>query len=268
MVCRREHIIEIAENVPKHDETLFRYGQEETFDIVVHKISRLDTLSPTEQETIPPTPAEIGPGVTYKIHAGYRRVLAGFLREIDFTEEDEMKSHVSVFRSTYLMIILDKFAKELAKVVIAAPERFRSVVLNPLLQRQLRGIPDDEVMAVKLEVGPSLADSAKFYLLKDPLDPHHVPVILRNLLYITTVRMSLMYIGSCCPDGDNATEIALHNTGHLSAERVKVSDETWEATRFSGYEVKIMELEGLLPYYSHLLVSGCFISTDVSAHRS
>lgn len=39
-----------------------------------------------------------------------------------------------------------------------------------------------------------MEDAAKFYLSKDPLDPRHIPILLKNLLYVWDVRMSLWFV--------------------------------------------------------------------------
>ena len=61
-----------------------------------------------------PKPEEVMPPREYRIHAGYRRVLAGFIREIEFMTVDKLETHDCVFLGIYLIKVLDHFAEELA----------------------------------------------------------------------------------------------------------------------------------------------------------
>ena len=103
---------------------------------VIHK-DGWGLLNPKPEEVINPEPGEVMPPREYRIHAGYRRVLAGFIREIEFTTVDKVETHDCVFRGIYLIKILDHFAEELAHAPPNSVTRFRSRVLNPLLQRRL-----------------------------------------------------------------------------------------------------------------------------------
>ena len=103
---------------------------------VIHK-DGWGLLNPKPEEVINPKPEEVMPPREYRIHAGYRRVLAGFIREIEFTTVDKVETHDCVFRGIYLIKILDHFAEELAHAPPNSGARFRSRVLNPLLQRRL-----------------------------------------------------------------------------------------------------------------------------------
>jgi hypothetical protein len=182
------------------------------------------------------------------------------LREIRFMTVDKQKSHNALFRATYLRMVLDLFADELARRSSALPFRFRSQALNPLLQRQLRGILDHEPRSVVGEVGKTLEDSANFYLFKDPLNPTHIHAMLRNVIYVWPVRLSLIYMHEPCkrePKFDPFA-VAIEGTRELIAQRGFVSDEDWEKEEVSAFEVKFIREDKLEVYYGELIppVSG------------
>ena len=120
--------------------------------------------------------------------------------------KDNIADERLVSRAQYLTRVLDSLAKELCSLpskprafkcsdgmgnMKNAPHMFRSQVLNPILQRQLRGIPDNEPTEVELAVGTSDKEVEAFYLDLDPLHPDLVMRTLRNLIYILPVRFSL-----------------------------------------------------------------------------
>ena len=238
--------------------SLFEYGERDVFTIHVHKVERKAGTSVAQKELTEPKGKEVKKGTRYRIHSGYLRVLLGFNREIEFMTKDKIKSQNCLFRATYLQMILDLFAMELNRVPAANPWRFRSQVLNPILQRQLRGILDEEQGAVKAEVGLTVTDAAHFYLRKDPLDPHHVSNLLRQLLYVWPVRLSLGFIGREC--SDMAWTVGLRNTENLVNERRQVLDEVWESEMLSQNEKNLITLERLDVYYAAILATA--VSTN------
>ena len=169
--------------------------------------------------------------------------------------KDKLQSHNCLFRATYLMMVLDLFVEELPKMVPGTAARFRSCALNPLLQRQLRGIIDTQAGMVETEVGKTLGDSAKFYLVKDPLDPAHIHATLRNILYVWPVRLALLYL----PDPRQKDkerdpfEFALTATEELFKGRSQVPDLEWEREKISTFEVALVKEEGLELYYQELI---------------
>ena len=81
-----------------------------------------------------------------------------------------------LFRATYLLKVLDLFAKELVGIAAELPQRWRSRVLNPILQRQLAGVLDNVPNMVELQVGRSVEEAAQFYLTVDPLNPDNTQI--------------------------------------------------------------------------------------------
>jgi hypothetical protein len=79
---------------------------------------------------------------------------------------------------------------------------------------------------VEKTIGPTLEDTAKFYLQLDPLGPDQKQDHLRNILYVWPVRWSLAYMGV---DGTQDSYTRTHiTTEHLLEERRHVSDEDYK----------------------------------------
>ena len=232
---------------------VFGYGENDTVEIIVRPIVRVKELTAGQRELLPHTDEERGEPTSWTIHAGYHRVLAGFLKEIAFMEKGGLKSHNCLFRATYLSKVLDLFVAELPRVRSSTPASFRSRVLNPILQRHLRGVLDHEPELVKGEVGGTRELAGKFYLTLDPLDPTLANEVLRNLLYIWPVRLSLLYLLSQDLPDENSYMSGLRNTEWLFEERAKISDEDWDAVALTDVEEKVVLLENLQPFFKGLL---------------
>lgn len=196
-----------------------------------------------------PTPEELGPLREHRIHAGYRRVLTGFIWEIEFMIVDKIATHNCLHRGVYLSKVLDLFAEELESVPKNAGVRFRSRVLNPLLQRQLQGICDQEPGMIEKDVGETLEGAAKYYLKLDPLDPKHTNKMLHEILYIWPVRLSL----SPVQGSERRYERGRKNTEFLLIERSNITDDEAALPGLRRYEYRVIKVEQLQAYYDHLL---------------
>ena len=253
---RRKFVIAIPEDQLSSDSEIFYHDEDETFEIEIMRIVWPPTLTQEQKELGDPGSNDFTTAIRYEIHAGYRLPLRCMLREIRFMTHDNHDSHICLFRATYLMMILDLFADELTRAPKDLTARFRSKALNPLLQRQLRGISDHEGHVVKAEVGSTLNDAANFYLSEDPLDPVHINTVARNLLYIWHVRLALMYIDRPCKRPDrhhHPFTDALGGTNHLAVARGKVTDEDWEKEVLSSFELTTIKEDGLEVYYRKLM---------------
>lgn len=208
-------------------------------------------LSEAQQKITDPTQDELGDAEEYEIHCGYRPFLLGLIREIEFMTEDKLSTHNCLFRAVYLIMVLDQFAEELNDAYMPVPERWRSRVLNPLLQRQLRGVSDHEPEAVKNEVGDTLEASAQFYLTLDPLDPTLSGRLRKNILYIWHVRMSFMFLGYDYTDGGD--KVSMSNTELLLDNRAKYSDDEFKEGELYGFEWEVITAEKLERLYSGLV---------------
>jgi hypothetical protein len=184
--------------LPPDDGPLFTYGESELCTILVHPVVYAKDVPLEARELECPAEEHLLPPKRHKIHRGYLRVLKGFLREIDLMYKDGIKEHNCLFRATYLLKILDHFVEELPRVVPGAESRWRSRSLNPLLQRQLQRILDQEPRMVEIQVGTTPDGAARFYLMRDPLDPALIPEVIRGILYVWPVRWSLGSLHSSC----------------------------------------------------------------------
>jgi hypothetical protein len=131
---------------------------------------------------------------TRNIPIQYVRILHQFTLEDEHGKTDS--GHESLRRRTYAQSMLDRFGQELD--AYRGPEaNFRSKVLSPVLQRQLRGIPDTYAPVIRRAIAPGGAEVTIsrvtiFYLGNDPLDPRCIPSYRRNLVYI---REALWHLG-------------------------------------------------------------------------
>ena len=82
------------------ESTLWLYDEEDDLtEVTIQEVSRKRSLSKAERETKMPKKSELLKAQTYSVHPGYRRVLLGFLREIEFMSYDKLKSHNCLFRA-------------------------------------------------------------------------------------------------------------------------------------------------------------------------
>ena len=186
---------------------------------------------------------------TFDIHRGYLRVVVGLNREITFETEDDLKSHNCRFRSMYSMKILDHFAEELLAIGQGPGPRWRSRILNPLLQRQLEGLTDYEAQSVEEGVGSSIEEAVKFYLVQDPLDPKNTLKMMHNILYIWPVRNSLAFINR--PSSEESFRRCSGNSKLLISWICGQDD--WIPGRLGLVEKSVITREGLTTCYRKLI---------------
>jgi hypothetical protein len=252
MVCRRKNVVELPWEHPQLDASLFEYSEGDLIEVSITRCLR----SPLGAKPNVWTP---GYSCLYKIPAGYHRVLLGFKREIDFIMEDKVDDDESLFRCQYLMRVLDSFAEELRDQTrneqqgqpVKDPAKFRSRVLNPIIQRQRRGVADNDPDEVKKAMGIKLEDAVNFYLAQDPLDPQHCRALFRHLLYITPVRMSFACYNSQFSKA--VYEKGRVNTEFLRRCHSRVQQDTSDQTLLLPFEVEVIELEGLGGLYRGLI---------------
>ena len=230
---------------------LFDYDEKKMFRITIAKIVRNKKMSTKNRELTAPTEDEIGEYQAYWIPFGYRRLLAGFIREIDFMIEDQLKTHNCLFRAVYVQKVLDAFAEEIQTPNRRITPRWRSRVLNPILQRQLRGVNDMESESIKSQVGSTIDDATAFYLMLDPLHPDHIPAMVHNILYIWPVRLSLSTLQSRCSEQLYAG--AIRNTQGLVTGLLATSD--WEDGKLYPYEYQVIKKENLEVMYAKYIAA-------------
>ena len=247
MLHRQQYLVETSSQ-KVHSANLFNYGEKDLSDITVSTILRNPKDLSDPKKVSDPAAWKYGNPVQYKIHTGYQRVLQGFIRETELVTHDKIIQDQVLSRANYLGKVLDLFVGEL-KGRILPPEDFRSGVLNPILQRQLRGIVDENADHVKQAVGSTLEEAAEFYLKLDPLDPRHIMMILKGLLYVTPVRLSLGYLSYACNEGQ-VKEIS-KNTA-LMIEFANGPPQ--KAGGLRPKEVEIIHAEQLEIFYQKLLM--------------
>lgn len=131
-----------------------------------------------------------------KVPVIYARLLHQFCYESHHGELND--AHEAVRRMAYAQRMLDAFGREL-EGYRGAPKDFRSKSFTPVLQRQLRGIPDDFPAPIEDFIARSrpgyladIAQTTEFYLRVDPTLPALIPYYRRNLIYI---REAMWHLG-------------------------------------------------------------------------
>lgn len=130
----------------------------------------------------------------------YARLVQQFDLEDRHGFEDT--GHESRRRMAYARHVLNEFGKEL-EYFRGGEGEFRSKVLTPILQRQLRGVPDCHTPDIDHYISESgeevtIGEATRFYLLIDPLDPVCIPTYRRNLIYIREARWHLAILAKVC----------------------------------------------------------------------
>lgn len=182
---------------------------------------------------------------------------------------DEDSRHESLRRQSYARRVLDAVGKELRRYS-GSGVSFRSKVLNPILQRYLRGVPDSYTpsvrAAISIDSNPTFADASAFYLIRDPVDKAWIPHYRRNLVYIAESRWHLGYLLKTMAIGDTSDFDMVRNNhdkvmGALGeendeddedeAEDVNIDniEDEYEPKAFSEAEIRIIVEEGLEKFF-------------------
>ena len=248
MICRQKKWLSVSD---KSNANLFAYGENDLCEVTVQDV-RWPARTPLATRELQRPPAKYLKNLrTYRIHAGYRRVLLGFLREIDFMYEDKISYHSCLHRATYLLKILDLFAQDLTRIPPGNESSWRSRSLNPLLQRQLHGLSDHEAKMTQLGVGKSRDEAVKFYLGVDPLHPRNIHQLMREILYVSPVRLGLGFLSRRADDQEYAnTE---DNTDTLFEDRRQISDKEYGESKLLPYELRLIKREKLDSCYKELI---------------
>ena len=127
-----------------------------------------------------------------KIPAAYIRLIDMFnkLEEHGATNHSQEAQR----RSSYAERMLEELGKEIWSTTVPG-KKFRSMVLNPVMQRHRLGVPADYAPVVERVVSgkriPTIQDAARFYLQDDPVDPATINSYRRNIIYISEARWHL-----------------------------------------------------------------------------
>ncbi|KAF9642918.1 hypothetical protein BDM02DRAFT_3132772 [Thelephora ganbajun] len=95
--------------------------------------------------------------------------------------------HESLCRWTYAQCMLDEFGREL-NAFQGQESEFRLKVFTPVLQRQLKGVPNTYGPSIQSAISPhdgkpTISQVTTFYLGNNPLDPRCILSYQQNLIY-------------------------------------------------------------------------------------
>lgn len=143
-----------------------------------------------------------------------RRVPVPYARltqQLNFEDQHGLldAGHESLRRMAYARRVLNAFGKEL-EAYRGDESRFRSRVLTPILQRQLRGLPDCYTPIIHSYISQTdgkvtIADATRFYLGVDPIDTSCIISYRRNLIYNREAKWHLMVLTGKTFPGDRET---------------------------------------------------------------
>ena len=152
---------------------------------------------------------------TVHIPAPYDRILAQLLAEIEHgTKCTGLESRR---RQTFAREVLYEFWVEIQRRQDEnGNQSFRSRVLTPILQRQLRGVEENYRPVVEEAVAcggdePTIEQATKFYLKHDPIDRRWIRRYRRNLLYVPEVRWHLAVVMGKVQIGDEEAYDAIRD---------------------------------------------------------
>ncbi|KAF9642380.1 hypothetical protein BDM02DRAFT_3133128 [Thelephora ganbajun] len=118
------------------------------------------------------------------------------------------------------------------------------------ITRQLRGVDNHGMLVMKEHVGTTYEDTRQFYLSDNPLDPKHIPRILRNLVYNWSIHWSLSHLDED-KDKDNMRLSyckAIKDTKAAWKVLQKI-DKNWDGKALYDHEVQMVKDEGIDHYY-------------------
>jgi hypothetical protein len=269
ITLRQQFHFTFPDEPERMDLDLFDYGPLSRVRIVVQRILRNPRVAVKKGVILDAMKFELSEGTEYTVHKGYHHVLLGFRREIRFIteggEDRKINNLACISRAQYLIKVLDRFAEELQEMRMQAIKqnvdvhlidvspgpRFRSMVLNPILQRQLRGLDDHDVQPLQSVINNSIVRLVEVYLQEDPLDKALGQRYLRNLLYITPVRFSLAYFSSDATQ-EHFDKLCT-NTEFLKKSREDIRDDNWDRSILYDFEIEVIKAEKLQDLYANLI---------------
>ena len=140
------------------------------------------------------------------IPAAYHRLVCQLTAEI--AHAPKQSDHKAIRRCIYATEVLDAFAMELYSVHSPTPD-FWLKVLTPILQRQLRGLPDFYYPPIVTAIAPNkktvtLSDATTWYLQEDPTLPEWILSYRWTLIYIPDMLWHLGVVSGKIELGDKA----------------------------------------------------------------
>jgi hypothetical protein len=187
-----------------------------------------------------------------QVPAPYDRIVSQLIAEDMYARGHDC--HEASRRQNYAREVLDAFGEELNEFKESGlpPASFRSQVLTPILQRQLRGVHDAYTPSIKAGINSkkselSIQDVTKFYLQVDPTNPALIRSYRRNLLYLPEPRWHLgILFGAPVRPGREATD-------HFNKVRAN-HDAIMQSLAVEGHKLG----KSNVPLLSHVEVASIF----------
>jgi len=168
--------------------------------------------------------------------------------------------HEALRRQSYARQVLDKVGIEL-RGYKGDGSLFRSTVLNPILQRQMRGVPDVYTPSVCAAISgddePTIADVTTFYLGKDPVDDACLSIFHRNLLYVPQSRwfLAVLLEVTARDDIEHYNKVLVNHDKLMEALALNDDADTnsSEESSLTLAELEVILDEGLVDYFEGLI---------------
>jgi hypothetical protein len=197
------------------------------------------------------------------IPAAYVRLIDQFEMEASLATVNH--DHEAQRRVTYAIETLNALGKELSSRKDTGAE-FRSSVLNPIMQRQVRGVQSDYGPAVRNAIAkgrtPTIYDATEFYLHLDHLDKKSIPLYRRQLIYSPEQRWHLgIVLGHVDPKDRSVLRNIWTNHEDIMEELHKEacagkcqqasgdSGEEISVPPFNAVEIEVIITEGLNKFF-------------------
>jgi len=184
----------------------------------------------------------------HKILAPYDRLLAQLVAEERHGRLQN--THEALRRRGYACRVLDAFVAEFESYTGPAKD-FRSKVLTPILQRQLIGASDANLVPLRKAIGsgdddPTIGQTTDFYLGVDPTDPKHIPAYRFNMVFIPEMRWHLATVLDVIHIGDFDAYNSVGRRQDLLLALIKGNPRYIPRRRLSTFEedmIKVIEDE-------------------------
>ena len=191
-----------------------------------------------------------------KIPVAYIRVIEMFnkLQEHGITNPSDEAQR----RSSCAERMLEELGKKIWSAKVIGKE-FRSMVLNPVMQRHRFGVPADYTRTVKRVASgvrePTIRDVIVFYLGRDPVDPAIINSYRRNILYVSEARWHLCVVLGVIAINDPCTFHDVHaNTNIILLDLQKnppgpTKHDLYGVPAYTAMEVNVILHEGLDEFF-------------------
>jgi len=177
------------------------------------------------------------------IHRGYFRILDSLAADVVHGDANPLMR--VVFRQAYAEQLIDMFVDEMPAPGLLS-HRWRSAVLNPMLQRQLHGFGDDDPDGLRVHFESlSPVDQRLFYLKNDPLGESNRDLLRRSIMHVTTARwhLGLADVPDMSPEWFRKCEDA-------TSKLIQIHQKHGYREEWLEYQDVVCRAENLLQHYS------------------